>query len=104
MNENQLNILQYEVERSADGRNFVKIHTTAARPDNGTNILTYNWLDTHPFTGDNFYRVRSIGNNGVVAYTAIVKVSVLKKYTSFIKLKFVKSLFAILLLIIYAVE
>ncbi len=57
--ENELNIQHYELERSADGRNFSKVNEQAARGNGSGAALVYNWLDTNPLEGDNFYRVRS---------------------------------------------
>ncbi len=74
---NQLNIQKYEVERSADGTKFSKVNTQLAIGNNGSD-LTYNWLDADPITGDNFYRVRSIGISGDIKYTTIVKITTSK--------------------------
>lgn len=64
------NISHYEVERSANGSNFEKMHQEPA-----TGSSTYTWLDTHPLSGDNFYRIRSVGTGGDIKYSQIVKVS-----------------------------
>ena len=37
--------------------------------------IQYNWLDTNPFDGNNFYRVRSIGINSEVKLSQVVKVN-----------------------------
>ena len=71
--ENQTNIKQYEVEKSTDCRSFTKVGTQIATGANGT-AATYNWLDVHAVSGDNFYRVKSVGFGGDVQYTRIVKV------------------------------
>lgn len=72
---NQLNIQQYEVERSTDGINFSRVRIQLAT-GNSSSDVTYNWLDASPVTGDNFYRVRSIGLGGDIKYTTIVKVKI----------------------------
>lgn len=72
--ENERNVKQYEVERSADGLRFTKAITVAAKLNNGGSI-NYDWLDINSFQGNNYYRVRSIDLNGEVQYSAIVKVS-----------------------------
>lgn len=64
------NIVRYETERSADGRNF---STAGSTPANGSS--TYSWLDAAPLQGVSFYRVKSIGLMGEVKYTGIVKVT-----------------------------
>lgn len=71
--ENQINIKEYEVEKSLDGRNFTKVATQIATGTNGSGAI-YKWLDVQVSSGDNFYRVKSIGFGGDVQYTMIVKV------------------------------
>lgn len=71
---NEENIQHYEVERSANGSSFGKVHVETA-----TGAPSYHWLDTHPFAGDNFYRIRAVGIGGDIKYSEIVKVSRDKK-------------------------
>ncbi|MEO6733000.1 MAG: Ig-like domain-containing protein [Ferruginibacter sp.] len=71
--ENERNISRYEVERSVDGVTFVKANTTAASVSAG-NSKTYNWLDTNPVYGNNFYRIRSVNLDGSFEYTNVVVV------------------------------
>ena len=73
--DNQMNITAYEVEKSADGRTFSKVTTQLVVGANGTSV-TYNWLDLNAFSGNNYYRVRSIGNGGEVKYSTIVNVNI----------------------------
>ena len=76
--ENETGINHYEVEKSADGRQFSKIKTAAAIAGNGGNA-SYQVLDTDPFEGDNYYRVRSVSGAGSGAYTNIVRVNLKKE-------------------------
>ena len=66
-------IQRYEVERSADGNSFARVGTVAASGNNFSDI-TYSWMDATPLTGNNFYRIKSIGASGETKYTYIVKV------------------------------
>lgn len=68
--ENELNIQSYEVEKSVNGVNFTKVATVNA------GALTYNWLDVNPAAGYNYYRIRSINQNGEISYSQIVKVMI----------------------------
>lgn len=68
--ENEINIREYAVEKSANGVNFVKIGTVQA-----SGITNYAYVDESPFAGINFYRIRSVGVAGEVGYSKIVKVS-----------------------------
>ncbi len=70
---NEINIRNYDVERSADGLNFNKIYTTAATATNGANA-TYKFLDKDPFDGINYYRIRSVSQDMHAGYSDIVKV------------------------------
>ncbi|MES1181534.1 MAG: T9SS type A sorting domain-containing protein, partial [Flavobacterium sp.] len=76
--DNEINIENYEVQRSNDGRNFVRINTTAARTTNGGRS-SYSYPDQAPLQADNFYRIRSKGQDGQYQYSAIVKVAGLKQ-------------------------
>ncbi|MEO6719009.1 MAG: hypothetical protein ABIN67_01545 [Ferruginibacter sp.] len=71
--EEQLNIQNYEVEKSVDGSSFVKVNTRAAT--NATSS-SYNWTDMNAITGDNYYRIRNIDRDGSFAYSKIVKVNI----------------------------
>ncbi len=72
--ETEINVQRYEVEKAADARNFSKINTTAAVAVNGGNA-SYHVIDTDPFDGNNYYRVRSVSNDGSDSYSNIVKVN-----------------------------
>ena len=76
--ENEINISSYEVERSTDGINFTK---TGAVVADGNSL--YNWLDAYPVSGDNFYRVKSISNQGIFQFSRIVKVTAVKGKSGF---------------------
>ncbi|MFZ4057979.1 MAG: beta strand repeat-containing protein, partial [Ferruginibacter sp.] len=65
---------KYEVERSADGRNFTATGTVRATGNNGASV-NYGWFDANPAPGTNFYRIKSIGLNGEVKFTQVVKVT-----------------------------
>ena len=70
---NQINIEQYEIETSGDSINFTKF---AAMPSTGGNgeTVEYNWLHEQAVKGNNYYRIKSIGKNGAIAYSNIVKI------------------------------
>jgi len=73
--ENELNIVQYEVERSADGKNFTQTDITIAK-GNQNSAINYSWVDTKALNGANYYRIKSVDRNGTVKYSQIVKVSI----------------------------
>jgi hypothetical protein len=67
--EQEQNLLQYELERSADGVTYTRIATVAAR--NQTTQSVYNFLDhTAPF--ESYYRLRMRDRDGSFTYSSIV--------------------------------
>lgn len=64
----------YIIERSSNETDFYQVNTVP-----GTNQSTgdlYNWVDNHPFSGDNYYRLSQIDLDGTKTIFDIVKVSV----------------------------
>ena len=74
--ENESGVKQYEVEKSADGYLFTNVATKSA--GNNQSSVSYNWLDVNAITGNNFYRICSVGLNGEIKYSAVVKVAISK--------------------------
>ncbi len=77
---NELNIKNYEVQKSMDGVNFETVNTTASAGNYNGN-RTYDWLDKNATAGLNYYRIRSIGNNENMQYSRVVKVNMAKLNT-----------------------
>jgi SdrD B-like domain/Secretion system C-terminal sorting domain len=64
----QINVKSYEVETSTDGITFTKFTTVAAT----TNISdSYSAIHTKPAPGINYYRIKSVDNDGRVNYSQI---------------------------------
>ncbi len=83
--ENEINMLKYEVEKSTNGNTFtVAYAVNVSGSDNANN--TYNWLHVNAEQGNNFYRIKTYGNNGEVKYSAIVKVTISNNKTSSMKI------------------
>jgi hypothetical protein len=53
----------FDVERSADGRNFVKLATVASL-GKGITMANYSWVDNNPLMGVNYYRIKVIPQVG----------------------------------------
>lgn len=66
-------VMQYEVERSSNGKDFVALGTVRA-----TGGDAYAWVDAQPLSGISFYRVRNIDIDGRYKYTGIVRVNTSK--------------------------
>ena len=69
----QINLTGYEVEKSTDGSNFTRVATQQVMETNSTTVI-YKWLDENAVNGTNYYRIKSIDNNGRFQYSEIVKV------------------------------
>jgi hypothetical protein len=64
----------FEMERSADGKNYSSIGFTSSKADNGTsaNTLNYSFTDQKPFTGSNYYRLKQVDKDGKFTYSSVV--------------------------------
>ncbi len=71
---NELNIQQYEIERSDRGTSFLPIGNNSAQNNTGGNYI-YSFVDITPLRADNYYRIKSTSVNGEVQYSSIVKIS-----------------------------
>jgi Secretion system C-terminal sorting domain len=70
----EMDMDRYELERSFNGTSFSRINTTTA-VGNSPVAVNYGWLDAHPQTGNNFYRIKAIDKSGQVKYTNMVNVN-----------------------------
>jgi len=82
---NEINMLGYEVEKSTSSTVFTSSYSVKVNGSNNVNN-TYNWFDVNATQGNNFYRIKSIGNNGEVIYSAVVKVTINNSKTSSLKI------------------
>lgn len=69
------NVLNYSVERSADGRSFTAIGDVNARLNNGEKA-EYSFFDATPVRGVNYYRIKSAENDGRSKFSIVVKVDI----------------------------
>jgi hypothetical protein len=72
-NYTESDVLNYTVERSADGRQFTSVGAIAPRLNDGSRA-DYNVIDALPVNGVNYYRVRSAETNGQVKYSSVARV------------------------------
>lgn len=68
--QNQENVVRYEVERSYDGRSFVKIAEAGV-----ADSRTYSAVDNASPAGLQYYRIKCISINGTGVYSNIAKVT-----------------------------
>jgi len=71
--ENEMNMKQYEVEKSINGTQFTTLVVKGATANGGRSAI-YVTSDSKPVEGYNYYRVKSVDINGKTTYSDIVKV------------------------------
>lgn len=66
----------FELQRSADGRNFSSLSLIATKTlqGNSSTPLQYDYTDERPVKGSNYYRLKQVNRDGKIAYSAIVLV------------------------------
>lgn len=64
-------VARYEIERSSNGTDFSQVGTVYP----GSNS-DYSWVDQHPLSSINYYRIRSTGWAGEITYSTVVKAAV----------------------------
>ena len=69
---NEINVKNFEIQRSADARSFVTIAEVAAKNATGA---TYSFGDAKALSGLAYYRIRIVDNDGAASYSGIVSVS-----------------------------
>ncbi|MEP7109908.1 MAG: T9SS type A sorting domain-containing protein [Ferruginibacter sp.] len=72
--ENEINIDKYEVERSANGKEFIKLNTMAGLGKNSS-YNNYSWIDDNPISGNNFYRIKSVDRDGSKKSSQVIKIT-----------------------------
>ncbi|MBC7865954.1 MAG: hypothetical protein H7X88_00315, partial [Gloeobacteraceae cyanobacterium ES-bin-316] len=73
--ENELNIKEYVLEKSADGITFYPVNTQSAMRSNSSTTW-YNYLDESMLSGNNFYRIQSVSLSAANNYSETVKVHI----------------------------
>jgi hypothetical protein len=71
---NEQNNTGFELQRSADGRNFTSLSfvPTKAANGNSTTSIQYSFDDVKPIAGTNYYRLKQIDNDGKFVMSNIV--------------------------------
>lgn len=76
----EINIKNYEVEKSLDGISFKTIGVLQSKGNAATS--SYNWLDPNIVNGYNFYRIKAIEKSGKENFSQVVKVAIGKAAAS----------------------
>jgi hypothetical protein len=68
------NTSHFEVERSADGKNFSPVLTKKAQ-GHSASLVSYNAIDHSPLGGTSYYRLKMVDLDGTFEYAKLVSVS-----------------------------
>ena len=82
MTTDEVNMLQYELEKSKDASRFVKLGTIGAR-----GLVTdqqYDMIDDYPFKGSNFYRLKEVNRDATFVYSKTIKIDMTRSFTIFV--------------------
>jgi hypothetical protein len=82
LNLTEENVRHYEIERSEDGVNFLKIGVVLAYENKGASA-EYNFTDAVPGTGKIYYRIKAVEEDGAVTYSRIIAARVNDMAASF---------------------
>ncbi len=66
------NTASFTVQRSGNAASFTDLATVPAQ--GGTGAHVYSYIDNHPLSGTNYYRIRENAGNGSHSFSAIVKI------------------------------
>lgn len=78
---NEVNTKEFEIQKSADGINFITISTLASY--NGQSTNNYNTVDKNPFIGNNFYRLKMVDKDNLFTYSPVKNIVLKDKNNSF---------------------
>ena len=69
----EVNVNHFEIERSRTGQQFATVGRVNAKGSNG-NKTDYNWIDTAPFRGVSFYRIKEVDIDMRSKYSSVVRI------------------------------
>jgi len=68
----EFNVLGYEVEKSLNGIDFIRLQTLASK---GNSVHGYEIIEALPLVGTAYYRIKQIGQDGKQSYSVIVSLT-----------------------------
>lgn len=72
---NETNNDRFEIERSANGSDFIKMGTVAAG-NSASAVQHYSFNNTKIINGNSYYRLKQIDRNGSTKYSAVVMITI----------------------------
>jgi hypothetical protein len=92
------NLTRYEIEKSEDGRKFIKIGSVVARNRNNTSF--YEFTDAASLIAPAYYRLKMVGREGMFSYSKII---LLSDHNAGLKVNSISNPFQHSLLVNYAI-
>lgn len=77
-NATESDVVNYVIERSADGRSFTALNTLQPKLNNG-GLSSYTYFDASPVSGNNFYRIRVTERNGSIKFSNTLNINLRSK-------------------------
>lgn len=74
----ELNTDKFEIERSIDSKEWIKIGEVDATGSSST-LKSYNFIDNKPVAGNNYYRIKTLDIDGTYEYTSSIMGKLNKK-------------------------
>jgi len=79
-NATESDVVNYVIEKSADGRSFTVLNTLPAKSNNG-GLNSYTYFDAIPNSGNNFYRIKVTERNGNIKYSNTLSINLRNRGT-----------------------
>lgn len=73
--QNEIDVDYYTLEKSSDGGQFEVINQQSAIGNGRSNDNNYNYLDTRPYVGVNYYRLGQVDVDGTQTYSRVVAIN-----------------------------
>jgi hypothetical protein len=73
--QNEVDVNYYTLEKSSDGVQFEAINDQQAKGNGRSNDNSYDYLDTRPYVGINYYRLGQVDIDGTQTYSRVVAIN-----------------------------
>ncbi len=70
---NEINLKQFEIQKSSDARTFTTITNVTAK--NAASVNTYSFTDGKALAGTAYYRIKAVDNSGSFVYSGVVSIN-----------------------------
>ncbi|PWT96546.1 MAG: hypothetical protein C5B52_15590, partial [Bacteroidetes bacterium] len=78
----EVNTKHFLIERASEGKNFFELGTVNAAGNSSGNT-SYSFIDQHPLSGNNFYRLKMQDIDGAFRYSSIIRIDEASQFDRF---------------------